>query len=142
MHKGSAVGINRLHHPNRQRAWLLVVVGMLVLNATIVAGEDGHQSFVFSCFQQACHSIGGLTGVGTTIDAAYQTSGSAKVPSGIRLRFLPPVETEPSDLEPLTPKHKKLASPTVVNRAWMPISATGLIGATVPLYLTYQSIIC
>jgi hypothetical protein len=115
---------------------------MLLLNVTIAAFEDGHHAFALSCFQEACHSIGGLTGVGTTIDAAYQTSDSAKAAPGIRLRFLSPVETEPSGLEPLTPKHKKLSNPTVVHRAWMPIATTGLFGATVPLYLTYQSIIC
>ncbi|MGD8703752.1 MAG: hypothetical protein PVG51_15705 [Desulfosarcina sp.] len=118
------------------------MVGILVLNATFVAGGDGHHAFALSCFQEACHSIGGLAGAGTTIDAAYQTSGSAKVPSGERLRFLSPVETEPSDLEPLKPKHNKLSSPTLLHRALIPIAAAGLIGATVPLYLAYQSIIC
>jgi hypothetical protein len=39
-------------------------------------------------------------------------------------------------------KIKKLSVHTAVHRAVMPNAATDLIGAAVPLYLTYQSLIC
>jgi hypothetical protein len=115
---------------------------MFVMNVTIVAGDDGHQSPVSSCFLKMRQPNGCPIDSREKIDATVQTAGVWNETPGVRPFFLSPVETKPSDVEPLTPKYKELSVHTFVYRPLMPNAATVIVGAAVPLYLSHQSLLC
>lgn len=72
----------------------------------------------------------------------WLTAGNASPAAETYGRFSSPVESETPDIEPAMLKYKTIAILAVACPAWAPWAQTIVRRASVPLYLTHQSLLC